>query len=238
MSQSHKFPKRTSSKQTSGLFEPAPWLTIHWLQEPHQESHKLKVLLCIYWELLQPLGTLSRFHCGGNAVDGLLIFLMYRWTRMQSFTVGCVELETAEKVYLCQSARKKKRKTKGETLFLIAGAFKIGANYHVKHNLNKWTGLLWLPDTDKSDRNSLQSMNRHDCSKKGRKRSGDISLQCFFSEVSCYHLNSMITNLLHFPARICWRLFDYGYTSESVCYLATSQMVPGCGFKSLFWLVL
>lgn len=27
---------------------------------------------------------------------------------------------------------------KGEALFLIAGDFKIGANRHVKHDLNKW----------------------------------------------------------------------------------------------------
>lgn len=79
MSQSHKFPKRTSSKQTSGFFEPGPWLTTHWLQVPHQESHKLKVLLRIYWDLLELLGTLTDFHCGGNALVGLLIFLTYRW---------------------------------------------------------------------------------------------------------------------------------------------------------------
>lgn len=91
MSQSRKFPKRTSSKQTSGLFEPGPWLTTHWLQEPHQESHKLKVLLCIYWELLQLLGMLTELHCGGRALEGLLIFLTYRWERKWSFTLGRVE---------------------------------------------------------------------------------------------------------------------------------------------------
>lgn len=90
MSQSRKFPKRTSSKQTSRL-ESRPWLTTHWLQEPHQESHKLKVLLHIYWELLQRLGPLTDLHCGGNALEGSLIFLTYRWERKWSFTMGCVE---------------------------------------------------------------------------------------------------------------------------------------------------
>lgn len=98
--------------------------------------------------------------------------------------------------------KKGEKKMKRETLFLIDGAFKIGANYYVKHDLNKWIWLLWLFNAGKSDRNTLQSIKRHNCPKKGRK-SGDIESPVFFSEVSCYHLNSMITNLLHVPARIC-----------------------------------
>lgn len=53
-----------------------------------------------------------------------------------------------------EQERKKERKMKGEALFLIAGDFKIGPNHHVRHDLNKWMWLLWLPDTAKSDQNT------------------------------------------------------------------------------------
>lgn len=46
-------------------------------KEPHQESHKFKVLLQIYWEILQLLGRLTGFQYVCNALDGLLIFHMY-----------------------------------------------------------------------------------------------------------------------------------------------------------------
>lgn len=45
----------------------------------------------IYWELLQHLGTRTGFYCGGDVLDGLLIFLMYRLERTWCFTAGRAE---------------------------------------------------------------------------------------------------------------------------------------------------
>ena len=68
---------------------------------------------------------------------------------------------------------------RGEALFLIVGALKIGANHYVKHDLNKWMWLLWLQDTNIADRNTSQSMKGHSGPKKEEKEMEISSLQCF-----------------------------------------------------------
>lgn len=215
MSQSHKFPKRTSSKQTSGLFEPGPWMTTHWLQEPHQETTNWKFCYAF----------IGNFCCFLACWQDFIV-VAKPWTSYWSFwridgrgnglSLWPVLNNKLQRKCICvREQERKKRKMKGKALFLIAGAFKIGANHHVKHDLNKWMGILWLPDTGKSDRNTLQSMKWHDCPKKGRKRSGEIKSPVLFSEVACYHLNSMITNLLHVLARICqivWLRIHVGFS--------------------------
>lgn len=49
-----------------------------WWKEPHQESHKLKVLLHIYWELMQHLG-------------GLTAFIVSAVRRVGYWSVKCIE---------------------------------------------------------------------------------------------------------------------------------------------------
>lgn len=116
---------------------------------------------------------------------------------------SCWIINSMECIVSSTTKGKKKRTMQREVLFPIAGAFKIGANHYVKHDLNKWIWLLWLADIGKSDWNTLRSMTQCNSPKKGRKRREDIMSPVFFSEFFCYHTHSQITNLLLFSSRNC-----------------------------------
>lgn len=217
MSQSHKFPKRTSSKQTSGLFEPGFWVTTHWWKEPHQESHKLKVLLHIYWELMQHLGRLTAFivsavrwvgywsvRCIGGGGGGLSLWV-----------INC-----------CASAfvSDTKKREKNES----------GASHFCRvQNRNELSGqtlinLSDFPSMSNCDWWTLQVIKQHIWSKKEEKET--------LSNLICLLLSfELITKHIHNTAKIYNHCLakDSLRASSHACFFSMLCSVRGCAI-SLF----
>lgn len=200
MSQSHKFPKRTGSKQTSGLFEPGPWLTNHWRKSHTKKATNLK--FCYGF-----IGKFCSFLAGWQDFIVLVMPWMGYWSfrymdcRGSSLSLWIVLNNKLQRKCACvrEQERKKREKWKGR-MFLISGVFQIGTNCHFKHDRNKW---MWLPRYKEIwlEQFPINGMTWLIQKRKKKKWGYQVS-SVFFSGVSCYHLNSMITKLLHVPVRI------------------------------------
>lgn len=135
---------------------------------PHQEIHKLTVLLRIYWDLLELLGTLTEFHCGGNALVMLLIFLTYRW-RGSGFSLW-VELNNMllrKHIFVIEQEIKKEKKKKRTKKLLEP----------LKSELTIMSNTISTNVSNSSDSRTvahllaaLQSIKCHNCPKKEKKR--------------------------------------------------------------------